>query len=133
MSEELKDLIVEGFVRHRSRNDIIQAACERGGLEWEDSERLVQQVEIERAHAIARGQSPLLLLLSAATVAAGVLIANYSLEFVRDIFEGDLVTKLVLLGSSFYPLGLTLTGLAMIAGGLIGMWKTLLRYFETSP
>lgn len=131
MSEELKDMIVKELIRHRSRNDILQAVCEQGGLKWPEAEGLVQQVQTERAHAIARGQIPLMALLSAATVAAGVFILNDAVQFIWDIFHGGMLAQIMLLGTGYYPLSLGITGLAMIAGGMIGMWKTLSRYFET--
>ncbi len=131
MTEDLKDMIVEGLVRQHSRNDIVQAVCERSGLKWAEAEQLVKQVEAERAHAIARGQAPLIIFLSTGTVAFGLVLLNYCFEVLRVALHGSLLQQLLNLADSIYPIGMGWIGLAMIAGGMIGMWKALLRYFET--
>ncbi len=130
-TEELQEIIVDGLVGHHARNDIILSVCERGGLEWPEAEELVKRVEVERAHAIARGQMPLIALLSAAIVATGAWILNDALAMVRDIITGNLFTQVVLLSISYYPLSLALMGGTMVAGGMIGFWKALRKYFET--
>lgn len=129
--EELRGMIVDELVRQRSRDDIIQAVCERGGLKWPQAEQLVQQVELEQAHAVARGQSPFLIFLSVVTAAGGLLLLNYSIQIVEESFHGSMLQQLLSLGTADYPIAIGFIGLSMIGGGVIGMWKTLLRYFET--
>ncbi len=129
--EELQEIIVDGLVVHQTRNDIILSVCERGGLQWPEAEELVKRVEVERAHAIARGQMPLVALLSAALVAAGSWLLNDTYRLIRDAFRGDALSTMFMLVSGYYQLGLALMGGTMVAGGMIGMWKALQRYFET--
>jgi hypothetical protein len=131
MSEDLKAMIVRDLVKQRDRNDIIEAVCEQGGLDWQQSEELVQQVETEQAHAIARGQTPLMIFLSVGTVAIGMLFLAYSIQILKLIFRANPLAGILLLASNNVPLAVGVIGLAMIAGGMIGMWKMLSRYFET--
>ncbi len=131
MSEELKEMIVHDLVDRRSRSDIVQAVCERSGIDWPEAEELVSEVERERAHAIAARQTPMLVFLSACTSAGGVLLLAISLQAILPVLRAEPLGIVLGLAASEGPLALGVTGLAMIAGGVIGMHKTMLRYFET--
>ncbi len=129
MDEELMGRIVDELARHRSRNDIIQMLCEQEGLNWPDAEQLVKQVEAEQAHTIAGKQSPLIILLSTAIVAAGIGILYFTFPGIPVNYHGDLLGTLLILAD--YPFMFGILGLSMIAGGLIGMYSHLLHYFAT--
>ncbi len=131
MDEELKEWIVHALVDRRSRSDIVQAVCERANMRWPDAEELVKQVEMEQAHAIAARQVPMLVFLSACTSAAGILLVGYSLKTALDVAANQPLLQALLNLADSFPIWLFLIGLSMIAGGVIGMHKTMLRYFET--
>ncbi len=131
MDEELEQLIVHGLWWYRSRGAIIEDVCERGKLQWPEAEQLVKQVETEQAHRIARGQIPLIAFLSTATVAAGMGLLLYSIQALTEIFRGDLLTQILSVGTGYYPLVVGGIGGSMIAGGMVGLYKALLRFFET--
>ncbi len=132
MDEDLRELIVHQLVDRRNRSDIVQAVCERASLDWTHAEEVVKQVEMEQAHAIAARQVPMLVFLSACTSAGGILLVGYSVRLLAPALHGDLLqVLLVLLDALEGPLAFSLIGIAMIAGGVIGMHKTMLRYFET--
>lgn len=130
MNEELADLIVKDLVRHRSRNEIIRSVCEQTGLNWPEAERLVKQVEAQRGHTIARRQSPFLILLSIGTLLIGILLVFYSIQFFIGFLQAGTFEQILSLRSGYYQIAGALTGLGMIVGGLIGMWRTLLPLFE---
>ncbi len=131
MDEELREWIVHALVDRRNRSDIVQAVCERANMRWPDAEALVKQVEMEQAHAIAARQVPMLVFLSACISAGGILLVGYSLKAAVDAVSNlPLLQALLNLADSF-PVWLFLIGLSMIAGGVIGMHTTMLRYFET--
>lgn len=134
VDEQLRELIVDGLVRQRDRNEIIQTTCERSDLDWPAAEKLVQTIEQEQAHSIAQGQAPFLIFLSVTTGLVGAALLVCTIQFVYDFVTGDFGSVLsdvaaVVAGSS--PVAAGITGLAMMAGGGIGLWKTSQRYFET--
>ncbi len=131
MDEELKELIVHELVDRRSRSDIIQAVCERTNVDWPHAEELVKQVELEQAHAIAARQTPMLVFLSACISAGGILLVAYSLKVAVDTAADRPLLQALLILADWFPIWLFIIGLSMIAGGVIGMHKTMLRYFGT--
>jgi hypothetical protein len=130
MNEEITNLIIKELGRHRSRNELIRSVCEQGSLNWGEAERLIQQVEEQHKRTIAKRQSPILLLISFAMVAAGIVFFFYSIQFFIDFFLGETLDKLLSLPSGYYKLVALPVGLGMVIGGLIGVWKTLLTLFE---
>lgn len=126
MNEELTDLIIKELGRHHSRNEIIVAVCEKGGLDWPQAEKLIEQVEQEHKRDIATRQSPLLILISAATIIAGMGLAAYGILFFVEFFQVDLLERALLLRTGYYKMISLLTGLAMFGGGSYGLWKTIL-------
>jgi hypothetical protein len=132
VAEDLKQMIVHDLVDRRNRSDIVEAVCQRAQLDWSHAEELVKQVELEQAHSIASRQTPVLVFLSACTSAAGLLLIGYTVRLALDAVGTDrpLLQALLLLADSF-PLWLFVIGLSMLAGGILGMYRTMLRYFET--
>ncbi len=124
-------MIVSKLVERRDRSDIIQAVCEQGPMDWPHAQEIVDQVETERAHSIAARQTPMLVFLSACTSAGGILLLVYSLQLLVPLLRGDWLEMLLGLVASEVPVAIGVTGLAMIAGGMLGMHSTMLRYFET--
>ncbi len=131
MNEELIQHIVDDLGGQRSRNDIVQMVCEEGGLEWHVAEQLVQQVETEHAHMVARKQVPVMVFLSAGTMGVGLLLVSYCIQVLAEALHGSPLRQILALADSYIPLVMGVVGLGMISGGIIGMWRTLLRYFET--
>jgi hypothetical protein len=131
MNEELSNRIVSDLAKQRNRNEIIRGICEQEGLNWADAEKLVAQVEQQNAHAIARRQSPLLIFLSVSTVLIGIVLLLFGVDYVMPFFQGHALEQLLSLQTGYYQLAGGLTGVVMIVGGVIGLWKTLLQVFET--
>jgi hypothetical protein len=132
VSEDLKAFIVDDLAEQQPRSDTILAVCERSGMDWPHAEALVNEVESERAHAIAARQAPFLIFLSACIAAGGVLFVAYTIQLMAPLLHGDaLHVFLVLVAAIDGPLVFGLIGLCMLAGGVIGVYRTALRYFET--
>jgi hypothetical protein len=126
MDEQLAQRVVNDLAKHRSRNEIIRSVCEEGGLNWTEAEKLVQQVEQEHGRTIARRQGPLMSFLSIGTLLIGIALLIYGLEFFMAFFQGDTLEQALSLRSAYLRLIGGLTGLGMTAGGLIGLWKTVM-------
>src|SRR5512138_3104060 len=128
----VKVMIVQKLVERRDRSEIVQAVCEHTGLDWPRAEELVQRVEVEQAHAVARGQLPILVFLSAAIAGGGLLLLGFSIQTIWSVaVQGDLLAFVFTMAGGSSTMWVGILGLAMIAGGIIGMWKTMLRFFET--
>lgn len=131
MDEELTRRIVAELARQHNRNDIIRMVCEHAGLEWPQAEQVVKQVEAEQAHTIARKQSPLLIFLSIGSILIGIALLYLGFDYVMGFFRGQALEELLSVRTGLYRIGGAVTGLGMIVGGFIGLYNTLLRYFET--
>ena len=130
MNEEITALIIDELGKHHSRNEIILAVCEKSGLNWMQAEQLIEQVEEQRKRTIATRQSPLLILISVVTIIAGMGLLGYGILFFADFFQRDILERALLLRTGYFRIASLLTGLAMLGGGLYGLWKTLLPFFE---
>jgi len=130
MNEEITALIIDELGKHHSRNEIILAVCEKSGLNWMQAEQLIEQVEEQRKRTIATRQSPLLILISVVTIIAGMVLLGYGILFFADFFQRDILERALLLRTGYFRIASLLTGLAMLGGGLYGLWKTLLPFFE---
>ena len=131
MNEELIRRVVDELADARDRNDIIEMVCEQAGVKWPEAEAFVRRVEAEQSHAITARQSPIMIALSAAIMVAGMALVYSGLQSLLEALHGSLVMQLLNLTDSIYPLALGFVGLCMIAGGIIGLYRHWLRYFET--
>jgi hypothetical protein len=61
--EQARAFIVEELASHRSRNDMLVRLCSELDIDWEKAEQLVKDVEDYHGQAIARRQSPFLMVL----------------------------------------------------------------------
>ncbi len=126
MDEQLAQSVVNDLAKHRSRNEIIRSICEQAGMNWPDAERAVQQIEQEHGRSIARRQSPLMIALSVGTLLIGIALLIYGLEFFIAFFQGSTLEQALSLRSAYLRIIGGFTGLGMTAGGLIGIWKTVM-------
>ena len=131
MNEQLTQRIVSDLAKQRSRNEIIRMVCEQEGMDWPQAEKFVQQVETEQAHTIARKQSPLMIFLSVGSVLVGMALLYLGLDYVMGYFRGQALEELLNFRTGLARIAGGVTGIGMIVGGLIGLYKTFIRYFET--
>lgn len=129
MNEELTTIIVNEFVKHHDRKEIIRKVCERSGLNWKQAEQLVTLVEASHRRAIAARQSPLLFFLSIGTLLLGIGLLAFNMEVLLAFFQKDLPGQILSLQTGYYRVIGLVTGFGMTAGGLIGLWKGLLAIF----
>jgi hypothetical protein len=106
--------------QHRSHDQVVRALCEQRGWNWREAERFVRRVEIEQHSKIAARQSSLVVGLSIGSVLAGAGLTIYT---VFAALHGNF---------NEYSPGLLLTGLGMVIGGIVGIWRaaSLIRGFE---
>lgn len=123
--EELTSLIIKELGRHHDPKEITRKVCEESTLNWNEAQRLVDEVATQNKRQIAARQSPLLLVLSVATLLAGIGLLAYGIRFFFIVSHESTVMQVLSLRSGYYILGELATGVGMISGGLFGAWKTL--------
>lgn len=121
------DFVIRELGRHRQRNDIIQKLCETSGVNWRDAEKFVQQVEAENGSAIALKQSPIVTLIGIGFAIGGLGLMFWVVtETLRGVIIFFLNFPVPYLGNITY----FFTGLAMMLGGLWGMWDTIMKIWN---
>ena len=131
--------IIKKSIRHANQDDLILALTEKTGMSWPQAEAYVFQVQTENSKRIARGQSPILILIALTTMLGGLGLIGYETAYLVKAFwliEQTAVSPFDVLNlASFFAeyagvfLKLTPLGLAMIFGGWIGMqdvWEIFL-------
>jgi len=112
--------VIKEIAASRHRNDVIMALCEKTGSSWDQARRFVQRVESENRQAIAARQGPLLILIGAGIIMAGLfLVAYYGYRTLTGTIYIFLNMPIPYFGNAVY-IG---TGLAMMAGGSVGLLR----------
>lgn len=121
--EQITAFVINELTRHRDRRDIILDLCRQLNIEWNKAEQLVKDVENRHGRAVARRQSPFMMLLGAAIILGGLYLTINGALYFYDFVQLD-ITNQALSGQSTYLMaGSLLTGLGMVTGGIIGFWK----------
>jgi hypothetical protein len=120
--QQATEFVLKEFKRQRHRNDIIMELCQKTGASWEQGQRFVQKVEVEHRQEITASMTPLLIMIGGAIILGGLGAIAYAVIYT---LEGTLFglpgIPIPGLGNIVYPI----TGLAMIAGGTIGILRAL--------
>jgi hypothetical protein len=124
MNEELTAFIIKELSKHRTRRDIIQRVCERGGLNWKQAERLITLLEAKYKRTTTVQQAPFLLFLSIGILLLGIGLLAFNLQILLAFFQKDVLEQILSLQSSSYRVIGLVTGLGMTIGGLVGLWKS---------
>ncbi|HSB01269.1 MAG TPA: hypothetical protein VLE49_11500 [Anaerolineales bacterium] len=126
--QQATEFVIRELGKHHQRNDIIQRLCETGGINWAAAEKFVQQVEAENSSKIALRQSPLITLIGIGTVIGGLgLMVWIVMATLSGIIIYFLSFPIPYLGNITY----FFTGLAMLAGGIWGMWDTIRKIWDS--
>lgn len=113
--------VIKEVAGSRHHNDIIMALCEKTGSSWDQVQRFVQRVESENRQAITARQSPFLIMIGVGTIIVGlVAVAYYGFGTLTGTIYIFLNMPIPYLGNAVY-IG---TGLAMMAGGTVGVLRT---------
>jgi hypothetical protein len=119
MREDLAKYVARELGSSADRNTLIRHICETGDMSWPEAEAFVARVALENEHEIAKRQSPLMLILSVGTMIGGAFFVLAAGFVLIEFLSGELTVRLDL---AFYGI---VTGLGMLAGGLIGLVRTL--------
>ena len=126
--QEATDFVIRELGKLRPRNDIIQKLCELSGMNWGQAEKFIRHVETQNKSSIAIKQSPLVTIMGIGMVLAGLAISIWiAVVTLQGVIIFFLSFPVPYLGNIFY----FLLGIAMIAGGIGGMWDTLRRIWNS--
>ncbi len=132
--EKAADLVIQELGKHHSRNDLIIALCEQFGFNWQSAELFIREIETQHGRTIAKRQSPILFILGIGILLAGFALTIYNISYIIGYLQSPpdaLSYEGVLVARSFYiRIGSFITGLAMIAGGVIGLWRVVTKLFQ---
>jgi hypothetical protein len=115
-----REFIVRELGRHTNRNDILMALCKAFDIQWEDAESLMRDAETYDGHRIARKQSPLLIILGLGVIIGGLVLTIDAMMFFWDLTQMQGTEQLAYSQYSYIMGGSLITGIAMMAGGVIG-------------
>ena len=122
ITQENTAFVINELGKHRNRNDLIMALCEKTGGSWNEMQRFVQQVESQNRQKITARQSPILIMIGVTTIIMGLLLTVY---MAIETWHGSnyflIGTPIPYSGNVFYGV----TGLGMLGGGTLGTLRTL--------
>lgn len=126
--QEAIDFVIRELGKQHPKNDIIQKLCESNSMNWNQAEKFVRQIEAQNSSLIAQKQSPMVTIMGTGMVIVGSVIAIW---IIYITLQGSIIVFLRLpipyLGNIVYFLG----GVALIGGGLRGMWDTLVQMWNS--
>jgi hypothetical protein len=133
MDEQIHEHIVTRLSRGVNPDEIAYELCETDGLRWPEAEALVQKVQEEKAHSIARRQFPLLFLLGAALFFAGsallvegawtLALALEAMSRPGDADPGKIGLAIAVIASTPEIAARLVFGVGIIGGSIFGMTR----------
>jgi hypothetical protein len=122
ITQENIAFVISELGKHRNRNDLIMALCEKTGGSWNEMQRFVQQVESQNRQKITARQSPILIMIGVTTILMGLVLTVYmAIETWHGANYFLIGTPIPYSGNVFYGV----TGLGMLGGGTLGTLRTL--------
>ncbi|MBA3530417.1 MAG: hypothetical protein H0T73_00655 [Ardenticatenales bacterium] len=103
--------IVRELANNTPRSDIIMTLVQKYNCPWDEAERFVSAVSIQNHDHIQNQQRPLIILITAGTLIAGIIMFTYG--GIR--LGGGAISQFVM--------SMTGTGFLMIMGGLYGVYQ----------
>lgn len=115
--QQYKAYIAEQLGECRNRDDLTFEICNKTGMDWTQATEFIEEVEYEFSQRIANSRQYLLLVMGwlMMTVGMGLVALIIYLSYL------DGWMSLLNFGGYFYIL---LTGICMVAGGVIGMIRS---------
>jgi len=124
-NEELTNMIIKELGKLRDPKEITRKVCEQSTMNWNDAQRLVDEVAVQNKRKIAAKQSRLLIFLSIGILLLGIGLLIISAQFIFNVFQSDTMGQVLSIRRGYYALAEFVTGLGMTIGGFYGAWKTL--------
>ncbi|MCJ7701965.1 MAG: hypothetical protein MUO62_10300 [Anaerolineales bacterium] len=126
-NEALSGFVLENLKKHRRHNDIVEEICKRTGWSWNDSQRFVARTQTEKHAEIAKSKKTFMIPFSIGFILGGGLLLLWSAAAIFDYYNAITHREYSALSSDFIPLviGALIASFGIIAGGIIGLYRTL--------
>jgi hypothetical protein len=120
-------------------NDLIMEVCGTTGMAWDDAERYVNEVSINHRGKIASKRFPLFVIISLGITLMGVAILARSIIPLQEAIAAAAASSsdptlqialAVISRTGSFPR--ILVGLGMLAGGAIGLARTIMDRFAAA-
>ncbi len=121
----LTEYVVLQLGKHVSRNDVIFELCHISGMPWDQASSFVRQVEAQQGARIAQRQSPLFIIIGIGILIGGIALVLFSVSYLIQIYNTGL-TGALNVRRDYSALAGLVTGIAMILGSLLGLWRVFL-------
>ncbi len=130
---EVEALVLRELGKTTKVSDVIMLICERHGLDWRQSQRLVARIQSKNRKQLASKQNRILIPLCILAILGGGLLGMAGvIEFLRlrALYQaGSPAASVALMNSSINyvrsVLPLFITGLALAIGGVFGLVKAI--------
>ncbi len=135
----LEDRIASKLARGVPMNDLIMEVCGTTGMAWDDAQRFVNDVSINHRGKIASKRFPLFVILSLGITLMGVAILARSVIPLQEAIAAASASSsdptlqialAVISRTGSFPR--ILLGLGMLAGGAIGLARTIMDRFTAA-
>ncbi len=119
--------------------DLVLEVVEATGMDWGAAEKYIDEISHYRRESIAKQRLPRNLLIAGCTFLIGAAILTYTIlrlqESIAEAFAGfgdalTMVDTLTNIYRHFPSLGLMLTGLLMVVGGIIGSSRAIVEFLQ---
>ncbi|MCP4360634.1 MAG: hypothetical protein GY796_21715 [Chloroflexi bacterium] len=119
-TQEVTNYVIRELSKRRSRNDIIKTVCEMTGVQWDEAENFVTQVELQHSGKIHHHQNTVLLFVGIAVIIAGIAtMVTISIATFNGLIILFLLIPIPYLGN----LAIFGMGFLMAVGGIIGLLR----------
>ena len=117
--------VISELGQRRSRDNLVRMLCEQHGWPWKQTERFVRHVEIKHHDKIIARQSPLVIALGVGSVVVGAAMAIYTaIVLIGWISNLEGTDPAIVENMIYYAFGFV-AGLAILVGGVAGIWRTV--------
>ena len=135
---KVEKFVLQLLSKNRKTSDTILAVCERTGLDWNESQRLVAHIAAKNQKTLKTKQNRLPMILSIIALIAGALLLfagiSESYTIYNVVSRAKSAEEMVMTAASqeflrraFWSL---ITGSALLIGGAVGLFLSLRSQFE---
>lgn len=133
--EELAAMILGGLLQHTPHNDLVLQVCHSAGLDWDEAEKKVAEIEQANRVKIVRRNTLIFVPLSILFILVGLTLLWLTTEITLAMLFEFLAIPFVLGPVQIVyfqnaPLYFAL-GFGLFIGGAIGLYKALQELFST--
>jgi hypothetical protein len=129
---ELENMITKALVKNKRQSDVVVSVCDYTGMNWDEAQRLVAQVAMEKRKHLATRRNLIFIPFSVIAILAGLALIYASLGETYSI--GSTIVQGAPLDSSSQDVRTIVwaipIGVGLLLGGGFGLYKALRAQLE---